>query len=385
MILYPHALNKYMNVLILTPDRVGSTLLQRLITIYMAGHEYDKPVINLHELTNGLTFCYNSTYGKEILNKSPNIGRNKWGYHQSLNEIIDLLENADHYKTSRLALYHLVNRQDLVADQLNFYNYLNKNFFIISARRENLFEHGISWAIAGHSKALNVYQHVEKLNAFYDIYKNGITVDQTVLWNYLSRYKDYLKWVDNHFEVNSYFNYEKDLKNIENYILNLDIFPNKEKKTWNDIFKIEWNDWNKCHKLAGDLSNTEDLESIGYDPGDKTATAKNLLIVNKLTNSLSLPNKNYLYNHIKRYVNAFKGIQELVKAGTLPTGVPIKLQTLAEKRKIIKNFDQCVETYNIWVEENNLGQKYTNDELKLISNDEVKDWYNDVPKNLLLG
>jgi len=372
-----------MNVLILTPDRVGSTLLQRLITIYMAGHEYDKPVINLHELTNGLTFCYNTTYGKEILNKSPNIGRNKWGYHQSLKEIVELLEKADHYKTSRLALYHLVNRQDLLADQISFYNYLNENFFIISARRENLFEHAISWAIAGHSKALNVFQPVEKLNVFYEIYKNGITVDQTTLCNYLSKYKDYLKWVENHFQVNSYFNYEKDLKNIENYILNLDIFPNKEKKTWNDIFSMEWNDWNKCHKLAGDLSNVEDLTTIEYN-SNETSMAKKLLVVNKLTSNLSVTNRNFLKDHSKKYVNAYKGIQDLVKAGTLPTGVPIKLQTLAEKRKIIKNFDQCVETYNIWVEENNLGQKYTDNELKLISNTEVKEWYNDVPKNLLL-
>ena len=44
-----------MNVLILTPDRVGSTLLQRLITIYATINENHNPLtINLHELTNGL-------------------------------------------------------------------------------------------------------------------------------------------------------------------------------------------------------------------------------------------------------------------------------------------------------------------------------------------
>ena len=43
-----------MNVLILTPDRVGSTLLQRVLTVYMLRQGFDKPVINLHELTNGL-------------------------------------------------------------------------------------------------------------------------------------------------------------------------------------------------------------------------------------------------------------------------------------------------------------------------------------------
>ena len=41
-----------MNVLLLTPDRVGSTLLQRTLTVYMLRRGFDKPVINLHELTN---------------------------------------------------------------------------------------------------------------------------------------------------------------------------------------------------------------------------------------------------------------------------------------------------------------------------------------------
>lgn len=58
-----------MNVLILTPDRVGSTLLQRLITIYMAAHDYDKPVINLHELSNGLMKYYSPTFNQEVLGK----------------------------------------------------------------------------------------------------------------------------------------------------------------------------------------------------------------------------------------------------------------------------------------------------------------------------
>ena len=35
-----------MNVLILTPDAVGSTLLQRMLTIYMQFHDFNRPVIN---------------------------------------------------------------------------------------------------------------------------------------------------------------------------------------------------------------------------------------------------------------------------------------------------------------------------------------------------
>ena len=42
-----------MNVLILTPDGVGSTILQRIITLAL--HLMKDDVINCHELTNGLT------------------------------------------------------------------------------------------------------------------------------------------------------------------------------------------------------------------------------------------------------------------------------------------------------------------------------------------
>jgi hypothetical protein len=367
-----------MNVLILTPDRVGSTLLQRLITIYMNGHEYDKPVINLHELTNGIESYYSDVYNQEILGK-PKKGEN-WGYYQSLEEIVNKLSNADHYKTARLALYHLNVRDDSTKDRTQFYNYLNDNFYIISARRNNLFEHGISWGIVTASKKLNVYTHAEKVDTFYNIYKNGITIDKTTLTNYLYSYKNYLEWSDKHFRVASYFDYEKDLKDIEKYILNLDIFPNNEKKTWNDIFDIEWSDWNKCHKLISDVGSM-DTKLLEHDGVQTPNTA---LVLSKLKNNLSLLDQDYLLEHSTKYVAAYKGIDQLVRNGALVTGVPIKLQTMAEKKKVIKNFDECVEVYNKWVDENNLGIKYTNDELKQIANEEVKSWYNEVPKNLLL-
>ena len=65
-----------MNILILTPDSVGSTLLQRVLTIYMQFQQFDKPVINLHELSNGLTKYYSPEFNRELLGKK----NDKWGY-----------------------------------------------------------------------------------------------------------------------------------------------------------------------------------------------------------------------------------------------------------------------------------------------------------------
>ena len=57
-----------MNVLILTPDRVGSTLLQRLITVYANLNENQQPLtINLHELTNGLVSYHNDITQQKLL------------------------------------------------------------------------------------------------------------------------------------------------------------------------------------------------------------------------------------------------------------------------------------------------------------------------------
>ena len=121
-----------MNVLMLTPDRVGSTMLQRVLTVYMLRRGFDKPVINLHELSNGIEKYYNTEIGQEVLGKPKNIDQ---VYYQSLGEVVKLLDSVDHYKTSRLAHYHLVKRQDSIAEQLPFYEYLNNNFYIISCRR----------------------------------------------------------------------------------------------------------------------------------------------------------------------------------------------------------------------------------------------------------
>ena len=81
-----------MNVLILTPDAVGSTLLQRLITIYMQFQQYNQPIINLHELTNGLSKYYSPDFNREIVGKPD---QTTWGYYQTLEEIVNLLKPLD--------------------------------------------------------------------------------------------------------------------------------------------------------------------------------------------------------------------------------------------------------------------------------------------------
>ena len=373
-----------MNVLILTPDRVGSTLLQRLITVYMNFHKFDRPVINLHELTNGLIKYYSPLFNNEILNK-PNNGL--WGYHQSLQEITELLNSVDHYKTSRLAHYHIQNRKDTIADQLPFYQYLNDNFFIISAQRQNLLEHALSWCINTHSKKLNVYTHQEKIDKFAKIYTNRITVDVLAMTKYLDKYVAYLNWVEDHFSVASYFEYNTHMPCIEQYILGLDIFGNQHKKTWSELFDIDFQDWNRCHYLTSDLSgisaqlSSSSMRRIEFDSHDQFTGMELMPVTTKTTilNSLSVGDKKFLHEHASKYVKAYQTIDQLIKNNVIISGIPIKLQTMLEKRKLIRNFDQCVETYNSWVYQHGVGNVYTDQDLDQQSINELGQWH-DMPR-----
>jgi hypothetical protein len=239
-----------MNVLILTPDAVGSTLLQRLITIYMQFHEFDRPVINIHELTNGITKYHSPEFNRTLLGRD----RDPQKKIQSLKEITNLLQTVDHYKVARLAQYHIRRREDTIEDQLPFYQYLNDNFFIISCRRQNVFEHAISQTINKITKKLNVYSLSEKIDAFFDIYQEKINLDPISFLQSLESYKRYVNWCDDHFIVSSYFDYDMHVKEIENFILNLPVFNRQQKKlSWQDVYDVNFNDWNRCHKYLHDV------------------------------------------------------------------------------------------------------------------------------------
>ena len=390
-----------MNVLILTPDRVGSTLLQRVLTIYMLRREFDKPVINLHELTNGLESYYNTTLNQLVLGKPRGTD---WGYYQTLEEITNLLKSADHYKTSRLAHYHIVNRKDTIADQIPFYEYLNNNFYIISARRRNLFEYALSWSIHAHSKKLNVYSVSEKINTYSNIYKNKITINKESYINYLEDYKRYIAWTNEYFNVQSIFNYDDSINNLEEYILGLDFMKSATNNSWQDMFGQTFNQWNACHRLLPNiiLENREGsapmlitdieqeekwnvLEGIDWpkfsEINEQTIDQLPSVIRQEIKSHFQNPIlktkvnvsediKKFCDQHLDNYKKTYAQFNDLTKNGFLVTNVPIKLQTLAEKKMIINNFDESIEWYNDWATINDYELYTENDILKLADQEE---------------
>ncbi len=334
-----------MNVLILTPDAVGSTLLQRLITIYMQLHEFDKPVINLHELTNGITEYFSPEFNQSVLGKPP---LEQWDYYQSLDQITKLLQKADHYVTARLAEYHIQRRQDTVQQQVPFYEYLNRNFFIISCRRKNLFEHGISQSLNRIHKKLNIYSAAEKIHGFFDIYRTGVDIEAQVLEETLNTYASYQTWCSRYFEIGSYFYYEQCMDNLEQYILNLPIFSSQPQRlSWQQCFDIDFESWNRCHFYSSDigtvaLEQRDQLIKLAAPQQDPAATLSALIPVHQ---------QQFLLEHKPAYDQAQSAIDAMIKLGVLVGGVPIKKQTLWEKLRIVRNLDQCVDVYNRWAEQ----------------------------------
>ena len=365
-----------MNVLILTPDRVGSTLLQRLITVYMQAHDYGAPVINLHELTNGVIKYYSPVFNQEVLGK-PN--GQSWGYFQSLAEITELLNSVDHYKTSRLAHYHIKNRQDTLAQQVPFYQYLNDNFFIISARRDSLFEHALSWCIQTRSKKLNVYSHQEKIDAFSEIYSNKIEMQPHVMVRYLNQYTEYLKWCDDHFNIGSYFYYDRDFHNLEQYVLSLPMFQGRTQQSWKNMFDIEFSDWNRCHYLLSDLSGIgHQLPSVTLPQLENTVSSKmelQSLSRDEIATQLKQNHLAYIKSHTKNYLKTAQSIDQMVENKVLVTPVPIKLQTMLEKKLLFRNFDQLAKVYNDWVAHTGHGRPYVDDQQQSAMLAETHNWH----------
>ena len=401
-----------MNVLILTPDAVGSTFLQRLITIYMQFYDFDRPVINLHELTNGLEKYYSPEFNREIVSKRK---VKSWGYYQSLEQIVELLSSVDHYKTSRLAQYHIRGRQDPIEQQIPFYRYLDENFFIIACRRKNVFEHAVSMSINTITKRLNVYDPGEKISAFLQMYADPVDLDQEVMIQRLESYRQYLSWAEDFFNIGSYFYYDTCMHDIESYISDLPMFKNRGPRiTWEEKFGVSLNDWNRCRWVSSDLGSLpmdsivrllDSSHTISDDvvehyqqlaPSD-WPSVHNRRDIDDLPDTFKerfqvmLQEKNMFeqilrdqpersaIEFVKKHQLACSSVQQALERmrelDIIVSEPPIKKQTLGDKKRTIKNWDQCVDTYNAWAaQHSDIASGITADQIDLQIQQENDFW-----------
>jgi len=307
-----------MNILILTPDGVGSTILQRLLTMTLYLEKIK--VVNTHELTNGL--CLE----KGILAKDFNLK-----YSQKLQEIIKLIKQSDKNTqiVSRLAKYHLDARQDNTQSQKKFFNFLNSFYGKkIMCVRNNVFEYALSWSIRERSGVLNVYDKKDKRSVM-----EVSEINEDYFLKKCNEYVSYVYWIQDNFPGVEQVSYEDMITDSDTAIEKItgykDTFNKNLGANLSLILKMEYDFFNSLF--------TENNRKFSYTKEEKKA----LVLYKILSNTLI--DKKIIIGH------------------------PIKNTTLEDKKKQIKNFDQCLDKfysfskYHNWIDQSIATYDFWND------------------------
>lgn len=295
-----------MNFLILTPDGVGSTYLQRALTVYLnsAGLDY----CNTHELLNGLE-----------LDKTNMLFKNfDFEYSQSVGEISSLLESNQANLVSRIAQYHVVERQKVKReDYAQFYKLCNRMYGKVIHCTRDPFEYALSWGIRKNTRKLNVFSIEERIKTHGENIKQEIDLEYFIAK--LNQYKDYDYWVSENF-----FNTES----VEYDLLHSDVDVLLQKLTGHS------------HKVKDRFGSTlQDYSRVRY-------------LISKY---MQTKEKYYLFDksRLKGTVDLYNFIKNLEKNKKLPNGIPIKMNTMADKKKRIINFEEARLSYNNWAKNSN--------------------------------
>ena len=319
-----------MNFLVLTPDGVGSTYLQRALTFYLnaSGDDY----YNTHELLNGLE-----------LDSNGNLYKLMKGYSQSLSEICELLKSNQAKIISRLAQYHVENRlagknitppkdikinpkwgsQDILEqnkkeDYRTLYDTCNDIFDKKIYCTRDPFEYALSWGIRDKTGKLNVYSIGERIKT----HGKDVTyeIDLEFMEAKLDQYKRYLYWVTDNFPDAIEIKYEDIHRNIDLVLANLTGIDFEMQKEWG--------------------ISLQEYSTLLY--------------------KMSL-----IYYPVLGYSNKLIHYQKVLirQKKLFRAGMPIKMTTLEDKTKKVVNFSSCLDRYNTWTESSNEFPKIWVDEI----------------------
>ena len=307
------------NYLILTPDGVGSTYLQRALTVYLqfAGLDY----WNTHELLNGLGNNNGSLYKDFSI-----------GHSQPLEEICNLLLVTGNLLVSRVANYYVDYRRNELGNNEDydiFYKECKRKFNTVLFCERDPFEYALSWSIRDKSKKLNVYSVNERITA------HGINVAQEIDLDYfqkkLAQYIRYEYWASENFNVTKKVNYN-DLHN------NVDL-------TMQNITGLTHSIEEKIGISLQDYSRYMYLSSLYLQTNDPKYVNGNC--IKQLESMCALYSK----------------IDNLHSTQRLPTTMPLKMNTLVDKRSRVTNFNQAVDTYNAWASKSNRYKEVTDESI----------------------
>jgi hypothetical protein len=305
-----------MNYLVLTPDGVGSTYLQRALTVYLnsSGMDY----YNTHELLNGLKLTDDNILYKKMA-----------GYSQSIEEIVELIRKNEGLIISRLAQYHVEDRlagkwatpkgvmevapnpeiseRNKREDYSIFYDTCRNSYDKLIYCTRDPFEYALSWCIRSITRKLNVYSIKERIDTHNK--DSSYDIDLEFFLYKLDQYKRYIYWVKDNFKNAVEIKYDDVHQDIDTVLSNISGEDYKVSDTW-------------------DIS-LQDYSTMLY----------------KVSN---VYNKNVHYSD-----NLVEYQSLLVSQKKLFRGMAIKMTTLRDKSKSVSNFMSSLETYNKWAKSSN--------------------------------
>ena len=295
------------NYLILTPDGVGSTYLQRALTVYLHSAELD--YWNTHELLNGLA-QYNGNLYKNF----------DLGYTQSLSKICELLQSTSNSLVSRIAQYHVINRLDEKGKEnyQQFYDACNKKFDKIFYCTRDPFEYALSWSIRNNTKTLNVYDIKERISV------HGEDVKQILDLEYfnqkLEQYSAYEYWAEDNFNITRAVDYDDNHRDVDSMMKELTGLDHDVE----DRFGVSLQDYSTVRYMTSMYMQTKDKKWIS-----EKNKCKGTLKLHEFTRKIA-------FDHYK-----------------MPSTIPVKMNTMQDKQKRVTNFDDAVEVYNKWTSTTN--------------------------------
>lgn len=289
------------NYLVLTPDGVGSTYLQRALTVYLQCADLD--YWNIHELLNGLGVEDGSLYKDFTLR-----------YSQTIEDICNKLLITGNFLVSRIARYHITNRlAEREENYADLYRECNRKFRTIIFCARDPFEYALSWSIRKQSGKSNVYSIRERTEAHGLGVKEPIDLD--FFQSKLDQYTEYEYWAEDNFNITKKVNYDDLHNNVDQQMQEITGLDHTVK----DKIGISLQDYSRYRYLLSMYKQTKDTQyfSNGIDVIDEMCSLHGM--IERLNYSLRLP-----------------------------SSMPIKMNTMANKRSRVTNFDQAVETYNNW-------------------------------------
>jgi len=303
------------NYLVLTPDGVGSTYLQRSLTVYLnlAGLDYT----NTHELLNGLDLV-NGGLRKNL----------EYGYSQTMGNIVGLLNENQANLVSRIAQYHIVRRKDSTKECDKFYKTCNTVFDTIIMCERDPFEYALSWGIRNITKKLNTYSIDEQIETHHT--GKMYTVDIDFFKRKLQQYGDYTYWAKDNFNINkvvAYNNLINDHTNTLKYITDM------------------------SYDIAEDYNiNFTEYSNVLYNTAKFKSTRDERF----------LPESQKGLNTVKLYI----AIKKLVDEQKIISTIPLKMNTLSDKKSKTSNFTEVLNTYNDWASNNNQFLPLTDEQIE---------------------